>query len=133
MIKANSKTAWMNRWEKGNTGRAMFSKMAKPMPKDSINLLPRQDQSLIFQLRTGHAPLNLHLNRINPQHLPLCRNCDHPYESTTHVLFYCQATKSLRKELLPPIPTLENVLYGCSQQLQSTCKFVYNHMLKRVV
>ena len=133
MIKNNSKKAWMNRWEKGNTGRTMFSNMAKPMPKDSINLLPRQDQSLIFQLRTGHAPLNLHLNRINPQHLPLCRNCDNPYESTAHVLFDCQATESLRKELLPPFPTLENVLYGCSQQLQSTCKFVYCHMLKRVV
>ena len=132
MIKNNSKKAWMNRWEKGSTGRTMFSNMAKPMPKDSINLLPRQDQSLIFQLRTGHAPLNLHLNRINPQHLPICRNCDYPYESTAHVLFDCQATKSLRKELLPPIPTIENVLYGCTQQLQSTCKFVHSHMLKRV-
>ena len=133
IIKNDSKKAWMNRWEKGNTGRTMFSNMAKPMPKDSINLLPRQDQSLIFQLRTGHAPLNLHLNRINPQHLPICRNCDYPYESTAHVLFDCQTTKSLRKEFLPPTPTIQNVLYGCTQQLQSTCKFVHSHMLKRVV
>ena len=132
IIRNNFKEAWMDKWKNGDTGRTMFTNMPKPNAKDGINTLARQDQSTLFQMRTGHIPLNLHLNRINPQHPPLCRNCDYPYESTAHVLFDCQATISLRKELLPPFPTIENSLYGCPDQLKNTCNFVRNHMLKRV-
>ena len=76
----------------------MHTHMEKPKPQDCINLLNRQDQCTIFQLRTGHTKLNYHLNRFNPQHAPLCRNCSHPYETTSHVLFDCQATKELRRK-----------------------------------
>ena len=123
----------MNLWEHGDTGRTMHAHMKKPNPKDSINSLSRQDQSIIFQLRTGHIPLNFHLNRFNPQRLPLCRNCDYAYETTVHVLFECQATKSIREELLPTESSIENVLYGDTQQLIKTSRLVRSHMLQRVL
>ena len=126
------KEVWLNSWKNGNTGRVMYSHMDKPKPKDGINYLNRQEQCTIFQMRTGHSKLNFHLNRFNPQHVPLCRNCDYPYESTNHVLFGCQATKDLREELLPPNPTIENTLYGPVEQLKRTSRFVNCHMLKRV-
>jgi len=133
IIKREFKSAWMNLWEHGDTGRVMHTHMKKPNPKDNINSLSRQDQSIIFQLRTGHIPLNFHLNRFNPQRLPLCRNCDYAYETTVHVLFDCPTTQALREELLPTNPSIESVLYGDTHQLVKTSRLVRSHMLQRVL
>ena len=132
IIRTKFKDVWHKNWKNGNTGRTMYTYVEKPKPKDGINFLNRKDQCTIFQLRTGHTKLNFHLNRFNPQHPPLCRNCNSPYETTNHVLFECQATQELRKELLPPVPSIENSLYGPPEQLQRTSRFVNCHILKRV-
>ena len=70
--------AWMTRWTQGTTGRVMFDYMTKPCKLDPINCLKRMDQSFIFQFKTGHCRVKLHLYRINPVHLPYCRNCGDP-------------------------------------------------------
>ena len=132
LLKNKFKAAWLERWKNGSTGRRMYCYVEKPKSTDNINSLNRQDQCTIFQLRTGHTKLNNHLNRFNPQHPPLCRNCNFPYETTTHVLFECQATKNLRLKLLPDHPTIQNVLYGSHEQLVNTSKLVNSHILKRV-
>ena len=124
LLKQDSKIEWLTRWATGNTGRVMFNEMDKPTKLDPLNQLNREDQSLIFQFRTGHCKLNKHLNRINPQRIPSCRNCNNPYESVSHVLFDCQKLKELRKEFLPLQPSIRNTLYGNVEQLRSTCKFV---------
>ena len=99
--------------------------MTKPNSKDSINKLNRADQSLIFQLRTGHSRrLNSYLNRINPMHPPNCRYCNALYETTQHVLLECTGSRALQKELLPPLPTIQNTLYSSQSQLENTCKFI---------
>ena len=61
ILKNHSKEEWNKRWIRGTTGRSVFSEMTRPNSKDSINQLNRADQSLIFQLRTGHSKLNSHL------------------------------------------------------------------------
>ena len=124
MLRNNFREVWMNRWATGSTGRVMYSEMNKPRPKDEINSLSRPDQCIIFQFRTGHSKLNGHLNRFNPEHPPLCRNCNHPYETVQHVLFDCQKLKQQRQQLLPQQPSIGNVLYGPLTQLRNTCNFV---------
>ena len=124
ILRNNFREVWLNRWATGSTGRVMYSEMDKPRLEDKINNLSRSDQCIIFQFRTGHSKLNNHLNRFNPEHPPLCRNCDHPYETVHHVLFDCQKLQHYRKELLPQQPTISNVLYGPLTQLRNTCKFV---------
>ena len=124
ILKNNSKDEWLTRWALGTTGRNVFYEMAKPNKKDSINTLNRSDQSLIFQLRTGHSSFNAHINRINPTHPPNCRNCYHPYETVQHVLFECPGVEGLRRVYLPTLPTVQNTLYSNKQQLISTCTFV---------
>ena len=124
ILKNNSKEEWLNRWASGKTGRLMFTEMAQPKSKDSLNNLNRRDQSLIFQFRTGHARVNNHLNVLNPQLPPLCRHCPHPYETTTHLLLECSALKQIRKSFLPKSPTLHNTLYGSLEQLTNTCKYI---------
>ena len=123
IIKNHSIGEWNKRWIRGTTGRSLFSEMTRPNSKDSINKLNRADQSLIFQLRTGHSKLNSHLNRINPMIPPNCRNCDAPYETTHHVLLECTGMRALKKELLPTLPTIQNCLYSSKEQLVNTCKF----------
>ena len=118
-----SKEEWYNRWALGTTGRAVFREMSRPKSNDNINFLNRLDQYTIFHLRTGHGKTNAHLNRIDPAHPPLCRNCTHPYETTKHILFECPRLVNERRELLPPFPTVQNTLYTTKSQLQNTSMF----------
>ena len=60
------KTLWLTRWAQGTTGRGVFCEMAKPKKTDSINSLNRADQSLIFQLRTGHVAVNVQYQQNQP-------------------------------------------------------------------
>ena len=115
ILKNNSKEEWDKRWITGTTGRSVFSEMTKPNSKDPINQLNRADQSLIFQLRTGHSKLNSHINRINPMNPPNCRNCEAPYETTHHVLLECTGMRALQKELLPTLPTIQLLFYSVSK------------------
>ena len=124
ILRNNFKEVWYNRWATGTTGRVMFQEMDKPKPKDPIHQLPRPDQSLIFQFRVQHTQLNSDINRFNPLHLPLCRNCSHPYETVEHVLFKCPKLHQSRRQLLPQLPTISNVLYGSYAQLVNTCTFI---------
>ena len=120
----NVKEEWLNEWSAGKTGRSMYAYMSKPNPKDNINLLERKDQVNIFRLRTGHAALNAHLNRIKPSIPPNCVLCNAPSETTEHFLFKCQVLKHLRERFLPPSPDPGNTLYSTLQQLRNTCKYV---------
>ena len=78
MVRANLKEEWMNDWSRNSTGRALYEYMNAPRPKDPINTLKRKEQSLIFRLRTGHVPLNNHLNRIKKNHPSQCPLCGSP-------------------------------------------------------
>ena len=124
ILKNQSKEEWLNEWAIGKTGRAMFAERSKPKKTDPINKLHRPDQSLIFQFRTGHAGVNMHLNRINPLHGPHCRHCPHAYETTSHILFECPGLDRKRDKLLPPKPDIHNTLYGPLKQLRLTANFI---------
>ncbi|GFS22630.1 ATP-binding cassette sub-family A member 1, partial [Elysia marginata] len=130
IIRNNSTEEWLNGWATGKTGRSLFTYMATPNPKDSINSLERRDQVIIFRLRTHHAPVNAHLNRIQPMTPLVCHFCDAPYETTTHLLFQCTSLQDLREEYLPPRPDAWNTLYSNSQQLKKTSTF-YSQMSSR--
>ena len=114
---------WLNNWAMCNTGRSMFPYMTSPNKADPINNLERKEQSIIFRLRSQHVQLNMHLNRINPQHEPNCVLCPHPYETVKHFLFECPHLSQLRKLYLPFQPNLDNTLYGQEDQLRNTAKY----------
>ena len=123
IIKANSKEEWLNTWTMGTTGRPMYKHMTKPLLKDPINELSRKDQSLIFQLRTGHVPLNCHLNRIGVKPSAACSLCDYPTETVDHLLFFCRRVTDLRGDFLPKTPNTSNRLYTPTDNLKNTCTF----------
>ena len=53
--------------------------------------LPRRHSSLLFQLRSGHAPLNKHLFRIARSQSAMCPQCNSAQESVHHFLLTCPA------------------------------------------
>ena len=123
MIKSNIKEDWLNKWATGTTGRPVYRHMAKPQIKDPINELKRKDQSLIFQLRTTHIPLNQHLNRIGVVLSAACPLCGYHTESVEHHLFYCRKLTDLRGCFLPKMPDISNCLYSTKKQLLQTCNY----------
>ena len=125
IIKSNTKIEWLNTWASSNKGRAIFPYITQPNIKDPINSLGRKDQVIIFRLRSQHVQLNMHLNKINPEHAPVCALCPEPYETVKHFLFECPALDDIRKIYLPPSPDLGNTLYANKKQLQKTCMY-YN-------
>ncbi|KIK34524.1 hypothetical protein CY34DRAFT_17666 [Suillus luteus UH-Slu-Lm8-n1] len=51
--------------------------------------LPRRHCSLLFQLRSGHAPLNKFLHRIAKSPTAQCQQCNEREESTHHFIMSC--------------------------------------------
>ena len=115
IAKQNTMETWYNDWALGDKGRRLYQHQPKPNPNDPINQLSRCDQCNIFQLRTGHS--TLHRNRIDPLYHPMCRQLYLPIE---HHLLHCGRLRELRKNLLPPNPTIENCLYSNAKQLKKT-------------
>ena len=130
MLKNNCREEWMNRWANGSTARTVFRHMTTTNPKDNLKFLSRKDQSSIFRLRTQHAPLNNHLNRIGVIRSPLCPLCKTNKETTEHLLFECTHLTDLRQQLLPPNPNIGNTLYTTHRQLKQTATF-YSMALSR--
>lgn len=62
--------------------------------------LPRASASIIIQLRTGHAPLNRHLHRINRHEHPTCDACGAAPESVRHYLLECTSYRTHREHML---------------------------------
>ncbi|KAG2121945.1 hypothetical protein DEU56DRAFT_692387, partial [Suillus clintonianus] len=54
-----------------------------------VDGLPRRQSSLIFQLRSGHVPLNKHLHRTAKAPSPTCSSCRQKEESVFHFILEC--------------------------------------------
>ena len=95
-----------------------------PTIPDGYHGLTRQDQVIIFRLRTGHNRLNQHLYRkmkVVPS--PMCP-CGEAEQDTSHILQDCKVFRQLREEVWPsPIP-IEEKLYGPVEALQTTATFL---------
>ncbi|TFY52504.1 hypothetical protein EVJ58_g9980 [Rhodofomes roseus] len=61
--------------------------------------LPRRHASILFQLRTEHAPLQRHLHRIQRADSPSCPNCNMAQETVYHFLMECPAYDDHRARL----------------------------------
>ena len=123
MVKSNLQEEWLNSWATGTTARNVYRYMNGPRPRDNLNKLPRREQSIIFQMRTGHIPLNSYLHRIKRQHPSACPLCDDPEETVEHMLFECRKLIDLRACFLPKPYDFETVLYGSIGNLKQTSTY----------
>jgi hypothetical protein len=70
---------------------AKFRKLTK--------FLPRKHASLLFQLRSRHAPLARHLHRLTKFPSPTCPCCGLCDETVDHFLVFCPAHDEARRAL----------------------------------
>ena len=95
-----------------------FTHMTTPNPRDSINLLRREEQVTTLRLRCGHVPLNAHLKRtglrVPSLSMPWRNN------GTSSI---CMPTARLRIEYLPQNPDIANTLYANPEQLRNTHRY----------
>ena len=126
MIKSNLNEDWLNDWTRSKTGRALYTHMSAPKPKDPVNQLKRAEQCTIFRLRVGHVGLNNHLSRIKKNFPSACPLCMFPNETVEHHLLHCPHLNSLRQRFLPAQPSISNCLFGCHEQLRKTCSYFYH-------
>ena len=89
--------------------------MTTPNPRDSINLLRREEQVTIFRLRCGHVPLNAHVKRIGAIADSGCPLFPCPEETVAHHLFVCPQLDDLQTEYLSKNPDIANTLYTKSE------------------
>ena len=96
IVQTKSWKIWHDRWARGNTGRIYYQHQQTPNQTDPINQLHRAHQTAVFRLRTHHAPLNAHLNRIKKEHPAKCVYCLDSDETVEHFLFYCPLYANIR-------------------------------------
>ena len=90
---------WATIWHGSKRHRRMQHTTGNLTPQQLRKLLLRRrrdEMSAIIQLRTGHAPLNKHLSRINKSPTDICQQCATATESTRHYLLDCRAYQTQR-------------------------------------
>lgn len=126
-LKERAKEAW-----KSSTRYTRISAIDQSLPGPSfgkmISGIPRRSASLILQLRTGHAPINLHLHRIGAAETAGCAECGATRESVQHFLFVCPAHQRHRARLVHQIGrnafSLKGLL-GTADNLKHTLEFIH--------
>ncbi|PIL37604.1 hypothetical protein GSI_01298 [Ganoderma sinense ZZ0214-1] len=90
-------------WRDSIRGRRFLSiDPALPSPKymKAIKSLSRRQAAVLFQLRSGHAPLNAHLHRISRAPAASCPACTGAPETVLHYLLVCPAYANVRSHYL---------------------------------
>ena len=64
-----------------------------------VDDLPKRHAVILFQLHTGHVPLNKHLHRIQKLETPKCAHCQGRDETVLHYLLECPEYSEPRKQL----------------------------------
>ena len=101
-----------------------------PQSTDSYHQLTRQEQVIIFRLRTGHNRLNCHMNkrfRLAPS--PRCP-CGEADQTAEHVLQECGDYRPLRARFWPRPMSFRDKLYGPVEVLQTTAQFILESRLQ---
>src|SRR5579871_4175238 len=66
--------------------------------KDAMHTLDRNEQRIIFRLRTGHCCLNAHMYRMGKTTSPMC-SCLEGKQTPYHILQECPTIKDLRNQV----------------------------------
>ena len=89
--------------------------------QDTLHLLSRHEQTMIFRLRTGHCRLRSHMKKSGIEKSALCP-CGLEAQTTAHVLQPCPLHK--RESTWPTESSLQNKLHGTATDLRLTVRFI---------
>jgi ribonuclease HI len=109
---AERKKRWRREWI-ASPRYAKFKHFDPTLPsRNFIKLISntkisRADASKIFQMRSGHAPLNAYLHRFKRKESAQCPACGAPKETPQHFLLECPAYAHERWKLKPKKGAME--------------------------
>ena len=112
--------------------KMMVKSIRKPSgpTRDDYHLLDRNEQVIIFRLRTGHNRLRGHMfTRFKIGNTALCQ-CGQEPQTVEHILQNCINLSALRLEYWPNDTDLESKLYGAACQLSHTVKYIHETNLQ---
>ena len=114
------KLQWIATWSKSPRYRRIsYPDLLTPYSQKFLKYISsegvsRTAASRVFQLRVGHAPLNLYLHRFKKVNSAQCPACGHPTETVEHYLVQCLKYAHERWPLLSKMrgnpPRLEKIL-----------------------
>ncbi|KAG9089633.1 hypothetical protein FRC07_012284, partial [Ceratobasidium sp. 392] len=102
-IKEDNRALAKTHWEKSKAGIKFASRFPNADPRkflERIRGLPRARATLLFQLITGHAPLQAHLARLQIADTPVCQHCGDAPETVAHYLLRCRSFSNERYDYL---------------------------------
>ena len=92
--------------------------------KDDYYRLKREDQVILFRLRTGHNRMHAHMHgKLKIGTTDRCP-CNTGPMTTEHLLQICPTQDALRKTMWPDRTELKTQLFGNLEELRRTANFV---------
>ena len=91
--------------------------------QDTLRLISRHEQTMIFRLRTGHCRLRSHMKKSGIEKSALCP-CGLEAHPTAHVLQSCPLHKRERERTWPTESSLGKKLHGTATDLLLTVRFI---------
>ena len=105
--------------------RTIIKSNFRKSPKaDDYHTLTRDEQVILFRLRTGHNRLNHHMCRklkLAPSTACQCQQGD---QTSEHILQTCPRLHTLRESIWPDATPLQTKLFGERGELERTAEFV---------
>ena len=126
------KERWKSEWDASARAEKfkpleLISPSNKYIKLISNDRLSRSDASRIFQLRTGHVPLNVYLERIKRAEKASCPACGHPRENMQHYIFDCPSYSHERWAMLKQCskrePKMKDVL-NCAEMVLPIANYI---------
>ena len=106
--------------------KTIIKNVRKPptQPRDDYHLLNRQEQAIIFRLRTGHNRLKHHMfSKFKIGNSSAC-TCQNGNQTAEHVLQECEQLKELRLKHWPRNQDLQTKLHGPVDELRKTVGYI---------
>ena len=111
--------------------RTLIKSIFRNQPrKDDYLYLGREEQVIIFRLRTGHNRLSAHMHKkfkLTPTSACSCQQGD---QTAEHVLQSCTKLEQERVDIWPTGTSLQTKLYGSREELMKTAQFIKSINLK---
>ncbi|KAF5381383.1 hypothetical protein D9615_008435 [Tricholomella constricta] len=127
------KAKWQEHWQKSpRFAKYEHLKDGFPFPnfRRVAEGLTRRQHSLLVQLRTGHAPLNKHLHRLQAVDSPKCEQCeDDVVETLWHFLYQCSRFHDERQDFRSALGRdtyMSEVIYGTRKGAKYLLRYVAN-------
>ena len=95
-----------------------------PAPRDDYHSLNRQQQVIIWRLRTGHNRLKYHLYHKMKIGTSGGCECGSPKQDAEHILQHCSRLDTARKKCWATDTSLDTKLYGQLSELTKTSDFI---------